>query len=92
MFTRAVSSKRDVLARQHVDFLGILTQSTTVLEKLRSGRSLEVEFRVDQHVVTTKTEYTGVLNGGGSGGEGLHRWAAMPRWSAFHASAMDTLE
>ena len=43
---------------------------TAMLDKLRSARSLEEEFSVDQ-VVATKTEYTEVFNGGGSGSSGL---------------------
>ena len=73
MSTRGVSSKRDVPARQPLDFVGVLSKSTIVLYKFRSVRSLEGAFRVNQVVATTKTEYAEVLNGGDLGGEGLQQ-------------------
>ena len=54
-------------ASQSLDIVGVHAKSTTVLAKFTSARSLEEEFKVDQGVATTKTEFTEIDNGGGSG-------------------------
>ena len=59
--TRAVPSKSDALHE-------VLTKLASVLDRPTSARSLEEEFGVDPGVATTETEFTEVLNGGGSGG------------------------
>ena len=56
--------------RQPLNFAEVLAKLAAVLDKPTSSRSLEEEFGVDSGVATTETEYTDVLNGGGSGGEG----------------------
>ena len=72
-FRGARDSKRDVPARQLLDFVGVLAKSTAVLAKFRSARPLEEQFRVHQGVTPTKTEHTEVFNSGGTGGEALHQ-------------------
>ena len=71
--TRAVTSKSDVLLRQPPDLAEALANLAAVLDEPRSSQSLEREFGVNPGRVTTETEYTEVLNGGGSGEEGLQR-------------------
>ena len=88
--TRAVSSIGDVPAPQPLDPVGVLAKSKTVLDKLRSARSLEEEFGMDPGVATTKAEYTEVLNGGRSEGEGLRRLGGHAQ--AEFSAVTDTLE
>ena len=71
------SAMRHRLAQSHQKAVCLrpnqLAKPTTVLDKPRSGRSLEEEVRVEQGVATTKTEHTEVFNGSGSEGEELQR-------------------
>ena len=59
--------------RQPLDLAEVLAKLAVVLDKPRNSRSLEEEFGVGPGVATSETEYTEVLNGGGSGGRGLQR-------------------
>ena len=63
--TRAGPTKKsDVPPHQPLDLAEVLAKLAAVLAEFRSARSLEEEFRVDQVVATTETEFTEVLNGG----------------------------
>ena len=64
---RAVPPKGEVPPRQPLDVAEVLAK-LAALDKPGSSRSVDEEFGVDPGVATAETEYTDVLNGGGSGG------------------------
>ena len=90
--TRAVSSEGDMPAPQPLDPVGVLAKSITVLDKLRSARSLEQEFGVDPGVATKKPEDTEISNGGGSDGEGLGRLGGHAQVERIQCIRHGTLE
>ena len=58
---------------QLLDLVGVLARRRTSVDRRRCARSPEEEVRVDPGLATTRSEYTQVVNGGGSGGGGLRR-------------------
>ena len=87
---RAVPAKSDAPPRQPLDLAEVLAKWAAVLDKPRSSCSLEEEFGVDPGVATTETGYTGVLNGGGSGGRGglATEWPCPGAAHSAHPSRM----
>ena len=67
----AAPSKTDVPPRLPLDLAEVLATLAAVPDQSRNSRSLEEEFEVGQLVASSELEYTEVLIGDGSKGEGL---------------------
>ena len=84
----AVPSKKRYASSPTFQPCEVLAKLAAVLDKPGNSRSLEEEFGVNPGRPSTETEYTEVLNGGGSGGRGLQRLGGHAAAHFTHPSRM----